>query len=148
MSSILVRDFRAERDMEDFRDSPGRGILGQLAQLHNRATRESADRRWRRDGDSPRETKRLKFEVDAPLFFPTRRLGRRRASSCLAFMPNESVSQWPRPPQGERACVCVRRTCGDACIRACFLFFVFFPSPLRRETDSSGRIYVRDDNGT
>lgn len=83
-------------------------------------------------------------------------LGWRRewASSCFAFMPNESVSQWPRPPQGERACVRV-----SAYVRVsastetyaygvCFLLSLFFLPPQRRETDSLGRIYVRDDNGT
>jgi len=68
----------------------------------------------------------------------------------------EWVSESVAPASTRRMCVCVRVR---ACMRACAVraethaygrvsFSSSFSPLQRRETDSSGRIYVRDDNGT
>lgn len=79
------------------------------------------------------------------------------SSSCFAFMPNESVSQWPRPPQGES--VRCMRACVYMCVCAEMHAYVFLASSffllLRTKKGGSlslsrarARIYARDDNGT
>lgn len=82
----------------------------------------------------------------------------RRRSGLAAEEPLRAsrlcrMSQWVSGPglhkASVRSCACVRAYVRrDACIRACVTFSSSFSSLQSRETDSPGRIYVRDDNGT
>jgi len=86
--------------------------------------------------DDTRRDKKIRREVDAPLFFSPRRFGRSAASSCFTFMPNESVSQWPRSLYKACARARARASCvGDACIRVGSSSFF----PLQRDGGGGGR---------
>jgi len=87
--------------------------------------------------DDTRRDKKIRREVDAPLFFSPRRFGRSAASSCFTFMPNESVSQWPRSLQSMRARARARIMRGG-CVHT-GRFFFFFSPPTGRRRGGRGR---------
>jgi hypothetical protein len=85
--------------------------------------------------DDTRRDKKIRREVDAPLFFSPRRFGRSAASSCFTFMPNESVSQWPRSLY--KACARAHHAWGMRAYGSVLL--LFFPSNGTAEGGGRGR---------